>query len=599
MRRRGASTVNFRVSDVPDWRRRAVLSLLGLGATGIVGRAAYLQVFGRDRYVAFGEQRHISTIELEAHRGAILDRRGEPLALSAPADLIWAIPEQLLVAPEALEEIARFLGRSPDEFRAFLAERGNPARLVALSDVHGVRQLSPEVSGPIAKVGGKALRMTQGFARYYPAAEVTGQLVGFCDVDGKGQAGIEAAQERRLAGVSGTQKVTRDGRRKVIEYSDEITPARRGTDASLTIDLRLQYLAQRELAAAVSLHKAKGGMAIVADAETGDIYALASQPDFNPNVLAERRGPATRERPIVDSFEPGSTIKPLLVAQALELGAFDQNSRIDTGKGYYRVARHTVRDVNAYGVCTLERILTKSSNVGAVKIGERLGAKAVHDGYGKFGIGEPSYLSFPGEPRPLLRDHSVWRDIDLVTASYGYGFTVNGLCMVRAYAALANDGLMPQLRLLTDDPVPPPIRAVSARTARMVREMMKSVISAEGTARLAAIPNYQVAGKTGTVRKVSESGGYAERRYQSAFCGMVPADRPRLVGLVMIDEPDAKTYFGGLVAAPTFSTVMQAALRLFQIAPDGARTAPPNDPGLPVRTHVAMDTSGPLPSGGT
>lgn len=591
MSRRHATTLNYTVDEVPSIRRRLVLGALGGGALAIALRAGYLQLVIDEQLKAMGDARHLARIPLRAHRGAILDRRGEPLALSAPTAMLWAIPEKLLDLDEqVIVDIAGLLERNPGEFQQYLRSRKNQNALATLTDVRGLRQLNPEISSAIQNLGGKALRNENHFMRFYPAAEVCGQLVGFCDLEGRGKAGIEAAQNERLEGQDGSLRVRRDARGRVVDTEDdEVVPARNGSDVNLTIDLRLQYLAHRELKASVERHGAKGGMMVIADVQSGDILALVGQPDFDPNVLNDRTREGVRARPIVDSFEPGSTVKPLLVAQALELGAFDATSRIDAAPGYYRVSSHTVRDERNYGVVSLERLLTKSSNVGAVKVGQALGARAVYDGYARFGLNEAAYVNFPGASRPAMRDPSQWRELDLATASYGYGLSVNGLNMLRAYCGLANDGLMPQLRLLADDPLAPPVRAISAATARSVRAMMRSVISAEGTASRAAIRGYDVAGKTGTVHKVSDEGrGYAEHRYQSAFIGMVPAARPRLVALVMIDEPDRSQYFGGLVAAPVFSVVMQGALRLLQIAPDSDAQLPAD--GMP--RHMAAASGG-------
>lgn len=569
----------YRVTPVGGWRRRAVLGLLGAGSLVIVGRAFQLQVLRQEYLASEGRRRHVRTVAIEAHRGAIVDRRAEPLALSAPVESIWAIPKELLASSEHVAAVASLLGLKARNLERFLEQRRD-RQFVYLR-----RQMSPEDAARVLALKAPGVLAQREYRRYYPAGEVAGQLVGFCDIEGRGQAGIEVARNQALSGTPGSRRVIRDARGRIVEDTEEVKPARPGGEVRLTIDLRLQYLAYRELKNAVLKHNAKGGLVLVVDSLSGDVLASASQPGFNPNDYADRSSIGTRNRAIVDGFEPGSMIKPLLIAQALETGAFRADDTIDTGPGWYQVRALTVRDVHPRGVMNLATILAKSSNVGAAKVGLRMGAESVWAGYQKFGLGEPSDSGFPGEAHPVLREPSTWGEIGTATASYGYGLSLNALALARSYAALANDGLMPRLRLAMDERTPPPTRVISAATARTVRSMMKNVVSQEGTAKLAAIPGYQVAGKTGTVRKVSETGGYAERRYQSAFVGMVPAERPRLIGLVMIDEPGLAAYYGGTVAAPVFQTVLQGALRLLQIAPDA-----PQSP--PART-VAMTPGGP------
>lgn len=552
-----------RVQPVAPWRRYLVLALLGAGSIVVLARAFHLQVMKNDFLAREGDKRQVRTVALEGHRGAIRDRRGEPLALSAPVDSIWTVPAALLASPEHVAAVARVLGLKTRDLTRYLEERKSKQFLYLQ------RHMSPDDAKRLLAIKAPGVFAQREYRRYYPAGEVAAQLVGFTNVDGRGQEGMEIARDEWLTGKPGSRRVIRDARGRIVEDSEEARPAQPGHDLRLTVDLRLQYLAYRELKNAVTKHKAKGGLVVVADAVSGEILAMASQPGYNPNNPDERKSGALRNRAIVDSFEPGSTVKPLLIAQALELGAYRPASHVDTGPGWWKLGALTVRDVHAHGDMDLAMILTKSSNVGAAKIGLAIGPEAVWSGYQKFGLGERVSAGFPGEANPLLRPYPEWGQIATATASYGYGLSVNALHLVRAYAALANDGLMPQLHLVADGrPQPPPQRAISAETARAVRGMMEGVVTREGTALRAAIPGYRVAGKTGTVRKVSDTGGYAQKRYQSAFIGMVPADRPRLIGLVLIDEPGADAYYGGLVSAPVFATVMQGGLRLLQIAPD-------------------------------
>ena len=558
VRNRGAEPVGA-------WRRWLVVGFMGLGALVILGRAFQLQVLEREFLLREGNKRHIRTVTIPAHRGAVLDRRGEPLALSAPVESIWAVPSALLESQPHLVAVAQLLGRKPAELESFLKARVE-RKFVYISD-----PLSPGEAKRVLSLNAPGVFSEPAYARYYPAGEVAGQLVGFCGRDGDGLEGIEKAQEMVLAGKQGTRRVIRDRAGRVVEDNIDYAEAVSGEDVTLTIDLRIQYLAYRELKNAVQQHKARGGLIVVADSATGDILAIAAQPGFNPNTAGERRSKGTRLAAITDSIEPGSTVKPLLVAQALETGVFQASSLIDTTPGTYKVGALTVRDVHPQGVVDLAKLLSKSSNVGAAKIGMALGAESVWAGYQRFGFGEPVYTGFPGEVNPLLRHFTEWGQIATATASYGYGFSLNSLHLVRAYGALANDGLMAPLKLVRGKAPLPPQRAISANTARDVRRMLEQVVTPAGTARRAAIAQYSVAGKTGTVRKIAETGGYDGNRHQSLFIGMVPAERPRLVGLVMIDEPGGEGYYGGLVAAPVFSRVLQGAARLLQISPDGTQ----------------------------
>lgn len=557
------------VREVGAWRRWAVLGFLGLFSASVIGRAYQLQVLQQEFLQKEGDKRHIRTVSIPGHRGAIRDRRGEPLALSAPVQAIWAVPGALLESPQHVYALAKLLDKSPRELQKFLKDRDDKKFVYLASD------LSPVEAKRILALKAPGVFSEETYARYYPAGEVTAQMVGFCGREGTGLEGMEHAQEKFLSGQQGSRLVIRDRTGRVVEDGLEFREAKSGEDLQLTLDLRLQYLAYRELKAAVEKNHARGGLVVVADVQTGEILAMAAQPSFNPNKVDERTSGGTRNRAITDSFEPGSTIKPLLVAQALELGTYQPGSHIDTTPGFFKVGSLTVRDVHPQGDIDLAHVLAKSSNVAAAKMGLTLGAEAVWNGYQRFGIGEPIYSGFPGEAIPVLHPYSDWGQIATATASYGYGLSVNALHLVRAYSALADDGLMPQLRLLQKAPHVPPQRAISERVAREVRRLLQGVIEPGGTATAAAIPGYQVAGKTGTIRKLAEGGGYTDDRHQAVFIGMVPAERPRLVGLVMIDEPSAGDYYGGLVSAPVFSVVMQGALRQLQIAPDGSSTTPP------------------------
>jgi len=548
--------------EVPAWRRYVVLGVLIVGAGAVLARAFELQVVQRDFLTAEGNKRALRTVTVPAHRGAIRDRYGEPLALSAPVESLWVIPAEVLKAPEYLPALSKLLAFGPGELKRFLNAR-KEKHFVYLR-----RHLNPAEAHRVLALKAPGVFSQREYRRYYPAGEVAGHVVGFTNIDGRGQEGMEAALDGPLAGKAGARAVVRDRSGRVIEASGEVEPAVAGRDLALTLDLRLQYLAYRELKAAVTNHKARGGLIVVLDAKSGEILAMANQPGYNPNRPEDRDGSGLRNRVVTDLFEPGSAIKPLLVAQALELGKYRPDSVIDTAPGFFKIGALTVRDIHPQGAINLARVLSKSSNVGAARIGLALGADSVRRGYERFGFGEPVACGYPGEAQGVFRPADDWGQIATATASYGYGLSVNALQLVRAYAALANDGLLPSLQLVAGQRIAPPQRAVSVKVARQVRRLMEDVTVGDGTGVEAAVPGYRVAGKTGTVRKHTV-GGYFEDRHQSVFIGMVPAENPRLVGLVMIDDPRNKQYYGGQVAGPVFSRVMQSAVRHLQLAPDG------------------------------
>jgi cell division protein FtsI (penicillin-binding protein 3) len=562
---------NAVLEDVRPWRRWLVLGFFALCGVSVLGRAYQLQVVEREFLQKEGDKRQVRALEIPGHRGAIRDRRGEPLALSAPVHAVWAVPGALLESPQHVYALARLLERNSREFQKFLQERRDRKFVYLAND------LSPMAAKRILALRAPGVFGEENYARYYPAGEVTAQVVGFCGRDGNGLAGMERAQEKSLAGQKGMRRVVRDRAGRVVEDGLEYRAAHSGQDLRLTLDLRLQYLAHRELKAAVEKNQARGGLVVVADAQTGEVLAMAAQPTFNPNKLEERMTAGTRNRAITDSFEPGSTVKPLMVAMAIEAGLLRGDSRINTAPGFLKVGSLTVRDIHPQGEIDVATLLAKSSNVGAAMVGLALGPERLWNGYQRFGFGEPVYSGFPGEAASTLHPHSEWGDIATATASYGYGLSLNALHLVRAYASLGNGGLMPQMRLSLNAPGIPPQRALPEKVAGEVLSLMEGVSLPGGTATAAAIPGYRVAGKTGTIRKLAEGGGYSGDRHQAVFIGLVPAQRPRLVGLVMIDEPRAGDYYGGLVSAPVFSKVMQGALRQLQIAPDEG-PAPPTRP---------------------
>lgn len=559
---------NIRLDPPPAWRARVVLAAFGVFAVVLCGRAFELQVLDREFLVEEGAKRHLRTLDVPAVRGAIRDRRGEPLALSAPTESVWAVPSAVLEAPDRIAPLARQLEMEPGELRQRLAGHRDRQFLYLR------RQLNPAHAQQVMDLEVPGVFLQREYRRYYPAGEAAAQLVGLTNIDGRGQEGLELALDKVLHGSAGSRRVIKDRLGRVVEDLVEFTPPQAGEDIRLTVDLRLQYLAYRELKGAVAQQQAKAGVVVMLDPATGGVLAMASYPSFNPNSRGSIQAGGLRNRAVTDIFEPGSTIKPLLVARALEDGAYSADSVIDTEGGSYRVGRLRVRDFRDYGDVDLARLLTKSSNVGAAKMGLDMGAEAVWRTYRDFGLGEMTGVTFPGERYGVLRDFYQWGEIATATASYGYGVSVTALQLVRAYGALADDGRLHPLQLVTAKPGDAmrldSQRAIGAGTARQVRQLLQGVITPEGTASQAAVPGYHVAGKTGTVRKVTAD-GYARDRHQALFVGMAPVDEPRLVTLVMIDEPQGDSHYGGAVAAPVFARIMRDALRMLRVPPDEPR----------------------------
>ena len=563
-----------RAEPPAPWRQHVLLAGLALGFVALSLRAFELQVRERDFLTAEGERRHVRTLLEPGGRGAIRDRYGAPLALSAPVESIWVVPSALLEEPRFIQPLADLLNREAAPLsRELEARRGRQFYYLE-------RHLPPAEAKRILALGAPGVFSQREYRRYYPAGEVTAQLVGLCDIDGIGLEGLERGLDEQLAGQHGQRLVIQDRLGRVVDDLDEFRPSQPGADIELSIDLRLQHFAYAELKSAVSAHRAKGGVILVADVASGEILALATQPGFNPNdragIGAARE--AWRNRAALDQFEPGSTVKPLMLAAALDAGVVNTASRIETGDGWMQVKRLTVKDIHAYGTINLTTLLAKSSNVGATKVGLQLGADRLYQAYRNFGFGYATASEFPNEVAGQILSPYEWGDVGTATASYGYGFSVTALQLAQAYMTLAADGQRRHLSLLKGGSAYPEETVLRPAVARAVRQMMAAVVAPGGTGTKAAVPGYAVAGKTGTVRK-AENGGYAQDKHQALFVGMLPAGQPRLLALVMIDEPSAGPYYGGLVAAPVFSRVASSAARLLQIAPGDSDIASAKDQG--------------------
>ena len=546
-------------------RRRVVLTIFMVAVSALIWRAADQQVFKRDFLQSEGSHRYLYRVKVPAHRGAITDRNGVVLAMSTPVDSIAANPRRLRPDANTLQPLARALNVGLDDLRRKLA-RYSHKRFVYLK-----RRLPPaaarQVMEVVKKNDIKGVQSVREYRRFYPGGETFAHVIGFTDIDDIGREGLELAFNEQLAGKPGLKRVLRDGRRQVVADVESLQMPRRGKNLALSLDQRLQYIAYRELKAAISRHHARSGSVVMLDAKTGEVLAMVNQPGYNPNAPIERIDGRMRNRAVTDVFEPGSTMKPLTVAVGLDLGLIRENTRINTSPGYFKVGRDPVRDHEDLGVVDIETIIKKSSNVGAAKIALSLPREKFHDYLAALGFGKRTSSGFPGEARGQLRPAANWARIDQATLSFGYGISVSALQLAQAYAVLANDGVQLPLTLLRRDEVPQGRRVFSSKTARAVRRMMESVVAEGGTATRAAVTGYRVAGKTGTAKKLGKE-GYSGRKYIALFAGMAPASDPRLVVVVVINEPQGKEYYGGLVAAPVFSKVMGDALRLLNVAPD-------------------------------
>jgi len=546
-------------------RRWVLLSLLIFAGSALIWRAVDQQIFETDFLKSEGQRRHLRIVEVPAHRGMITDRAGEPLAISTPVDSVWANP--WVLAPErfALAPLAGVLGMKSGDLRQLLARRSDR------SFVYLKRRINPDRAEKLKAVLDKhhieGVDLQREYRRFYPSGEVFAHVVGFTDVDDRGQEGLELSYENWLRGIPGRKRVIRDGQARVVRDVESIQAPVTGRDLALSLDRRLQFLAYRELKAAVRHNKAKSGSAVILDAKTGEVLAMVNQPAYNPNRSKAGRRDRYRNRALTDVFEPGSTMKPFTVAAALESGRYEPTTLIDTRPGVIKVGRYKVRDDRDFGLIDVATIISKSSNVGASKIAMDLSGERLWSFFSSLGFGESADTGFPGEASGQLTPARRWAKIDQATLSFGYGLSVTPTQLAGAYAVIAADGVRRPVSLLRVDRPPQEERVMSRKTARAVRGMMQAVVSAEGTAPAAAVAGYRVAGKTGTVKK-SISGGYADDRYMAIFAGMAPASDPRLVMVVMIDEPSAGQYYGGQVAAPVFSRVMAGALRLLNIAPD-------------------------------
>ena len=559
-------------SHTPLWRSRLIVAGLALGFAALSVRAAYIQIIGNDFFVRQGEVRFARTLTLPANRGRILDRNGLILASSIPAQAIWAFPEEVNQRADRskLVAMAKLLDMPLKSVEAKLANDEK-------NFVYIKRQVDEDVAKKIAELGIAGIYQRKEYRRQYPEGAAVAHIVGFTDIEDKGLEGIERTFNEQLAGKAGSRRVIRDRLGRVIESVGDGVPPLDGKDLHLTIDSKVQYFAWQKLRDAVIAQRAKGGSVVVLDVQTGEVLALANYPSYDPNNRKNLTGEQLRNRALTDIFEPGSTMKPVTVALALEQKKVTPNTVISTSPGRMTIGGATIGDVHNYGALTVNGVIQKSSNVGTVKIAQRMSRQDMWDNFRNVGLGQKPDLPFPGIASGRLRPWKAWRPIEQATMSYGYGLSASLFQLTRVYSVFARDGVMMPVSLVREGTADvrgryqsvdasQGVRVYSTKVARDVMNMLHMVTQPGGTAQQARTSGYSVGGKTGTSRKqVGKS--YSKKNYRASFVGVAPVEAPRIVVGVMIDEPRGSIY-GGAVAAPVFSEVVQQALRLLGVAPD-------------------------------
>jgi len=544
---------------LPAWRSRVLYVLLLAGLVALLARAVYLQGINNNFLQQKGDARYGRVVEIHAHRGMITDRHGEPLAVSTPVESVWASPGDVEVSSSQIIQLAQIVGLSAAEVKSKLSDTSREF-------VYLKRQLPPEQAAKVVKLAIPGISLQREYRRYYPGGEVTSHLIGFTDVDDNGQEGIEYALQGQLGGKPGSQQVIKDRRGYIVQDVASLRAPKEGGDVALSIDSKIQSLAFREIKQAVEQRKAKGGSIVVLDARTGEVLALANWPSYNSNNRDKPNVAVLRNHAVTDQFEPGSTMKPFTIATALEAGKIKPNTVINTAGGTLTLGGRTIHDTHPERSLTVAQVIQKSSNVGTAKIALGLPPETLWHSLSESGFGALTGSAFPGEAPGKLRDFKTWRPIEQATMSYGNGISVNLLQLARAYTVFANNGELMPITLLRQDMPATGVRVFSETTAQEVRDMMETVVRPGGTAPLAQITGYRVAGKTGTAHKL-ENGKYVDH-YVASFVGLAPASNPRLIVAVMINDPGGREYYGGLVAAPVFSSVMGEALRMLSIPND-------------------------------
>lgn len=551
-------------AKLPEWRATALFAVLLAGLTGLLGRGVYLQGIHDDFLQEKGNARYSRVIEVGAHRGLISDRNGEPLAVSTPVESVWASPPDVEADRRQVKKLAQILGLDTEEVKSRLFDTSRDF-------VYLKRLLPPDQVEKVVSLNLPGVLLQREYRRYYPSGEEAAQTLGFTGQDDIGQEGMELALQDQLAGKPGSQRVIKDNRGYIVEDAGSLNASKPGSDIMLSLDSNLQHIAYRELENTVKQHRAKSGAVVVLDARSGEVLALANYPGYNPNNRGNTSSKAMRNRAITDLFEPGSTLKPFTVATAIETGKVNPHTVINTEHGVYALGGRKIHDSHPESMLTVAQVIQKSSNVGAAKIALKLKSETMWEGLSNSGFGEQTGSNFPGEAPGKLRDPKTWRPIEQATMAYGHGISVNLLQLARAYTIFATDGELKPISLLKLNAPVIGKKVFSDRTVHEMRRMMEMVVLPGGTAPLAQVAGYRVAGKTGTAHKL-ENGHYINR-YVASFVGFAPASDPRLVVAVMIDDPAGNDYYGGEVAGPAFSKIMSAALHALNVPND----APPDN----------------------
>lgn len=547
------------------WRFRLVLGLLGVMVAAICWRIIDLQVVSRAFLQGQGDARSVRHIPIPAHRGLITDRNGEPLAVSTPVTTLWANAREMQQAKEKWPALASALGQDPKALAERLEAQANK------EFIYLVRGLTPEQGQSVLDLKVPGVYGIEEFRRFYPAGEVTAHMVGFTDIDDHGREGVELAYDEWLAGVPGKRQVIKDRRGRLIKDVQVTKNAKAGKPLALSIDLRLQYLANRELRNAIIENGAKAGSLVIMDVKTGEILAMVNQPTYNPNNRRNLQPAMMRNRAMIDVFEPGSTMKAISMSAALESGRWKPTDTVEVYPGTLQLGKYTIRDVSRTQgpVLDLTGILINSSNVGMSKVAFDIGGETIFRLAQKVGLGQDTGLGFPGERVGNLPNYREWRKAETATLSYGYGLSVTAIQLVHAFSALANNGRLAPLTLVKTDNAPQSPQVLPEAVAKTIQTMLQQVIEAPRGVFRAQVPAYHVAGKSGTARKTSAgTKGYAENSYRSLFAGFGPMSDPRYAIVVVIDEPSKAGYYGGLISAPVFSKVMSGTLRLMNVTPD-------------------------------
>ena len=540
------------------WRSRFLLAVMALAFLALAVRAFWLQALSNDFLQKQGAVRYERTLEIPAERGKIVDRTGNVLASSLPAKAIWADPDDVVATAAQKGQLAAILGLDPREIDRRLVEGKNYVYLK--------RQVDADVAQRVSDLKIPGVHLRDERKRHYPEGESVAQLVGFTNVEDIGQEGFELSQQQRLAGRPGSRRVIKDNLGRVIEQMGSGIEPQDGNDLALSIDTRIQFLAFSALGDAMREHRARAAAAIVLDVRTGEILALANLPSYDPNRRAALSGSQLRNRAITDTYEPGSTMKPFSIAMAMETGKFKPSSVIDTLGGRMTIGSATIGDAHRHGALTVEQVLQKSSNVGTVRMALQVPSQKMWEGFTALGFGQTPHIGFPGAVAGRVRPYKTWKPIEQATMSYGHGISVSLLQMARAYTVFAREGELIPLTLLRHDESAHGARVFSTETSRQVLKMLEMAAGPEGTAPAAQIQGYRVGGKTGTAHK-NENGVY-QNKYIASFVGLAPISNPRVVVAVMVDEPSAGKYYGGLVAAPVFARITSETLRALRVPPD-------------------------------